>query len=360
MDLLGSDNIYYYGRKNHLLREVPMRIGVSLPSRLGDGAPGGGLSPRDLIDLAVLADRAPGWSHAWVADSVLSLPFYDSVVSLAACAAATSRIRLGVACLASLGLRHPLLVAQQWANLDALSGGRMILVACPGEPPGDTPSGRPRARELAVFGMTHREKTARMAEAVGFLRAVSSAHENNAPVRFDGEYFSIRDLVLRPGFVQRPLPIWLAANPPADAPRHVVERVLRRVATLGGGWLTFAVTPKLLAERLRLLRELAEEAGRPLPADFPVCVYLNVNTGENAEHALADAVTAWQGETARVITPELVREVASVGPVGSCAERFAELAEAGATDVMIGLLSADPKRLMHRITESLLPLITGD
>ena len=46
------------------------------------------------------------------------------------------------------------------------------------------------------------------------------------------------------------------------------------------------LTPKLLAERLRLLRELAGEAGRPLPADFPVCVYLNVNTGEDADRAL--------------------------------------------------------------------------
>jgi hypothetical protein len=37
----------------------------------------------------------------------------------------------------------------------------------------------------------------------------------------------------------------------------VVERVLRRVALLADGWLTFAVSPELLALRLRLLRELA-------------------------------------------------------------------------------------------------------
>jgi alkanesulfonate monooxygenase SsuD/methylene tetrahydromethanopterin reductase-like flavin-dependent oxidoreductase (luciferase family) len=334
-----------------------VRIGVSLPSRLGVTAPGGGLTHRDLIDLAVLADGVPGWSHAWVADSVLSLPFYDSVVSLAACAAATSRIRLGVACLASLGLRHPLLVAQQWANLDALSGGRMTLVACPGEPPSDTPSGRPRARELAVFGMSHRGKTARMAEAVEFLRTVSSRSSDAAPVEFSGTYFSIDDLVLRPGFVQHPLPIWLTANPPANAPHHIVERVLRRVAVLGDGWLTFAVTPKLLIERLRLLRELAEEAGRPLPAAFPVCVYLNVNVDDDEDDALADAITTWQGETARVITPELVREAAAVGPAARCAERIEELAQAGATDIMVGLLSADPKRVMRRFTASVLPLV---
>jgi alkanesulfonate monooxygenase SsuD/methylene tetrahydromethanopterin reductase-like flavin-dependent oxidoreductase (luciferase family) len=337
---------------------VLVRIGVSLPSRLGDGAPGGGLTQREIVALAVLADSVPQWAHAWVADSVVSLPFYDSVVSLAACAAATSRIRLGVACLASLGLHHPLLVAQQWANLDALSGGRMTLVACPGEPPGDTPSGRPRARELAVFGMSHREKTARMAESVRFLRAMSAGQDPAAPVSFAGSYFSIDDLVLRPGFVQRPLPVWLAANPPADAPALVVERVLRRVALLGDGWLTFAVSPELLALRLRLLRELAAAAGRPLPPDFPVCVYLNVNVDDDAGRALSDAVATWQGETARTITPGLVRAVAAVGPAGHCAQRIAALAAAGATDIMVGLLSAHPKRQLSRITEQLLPLVT--
>jgi hypothetical protein len=55
-----------------------------------------------------------------------------------------------------MGLRHPLLVAQQWANLDALSRGRMTLVACPGEPPGDTPPGHcaQRVPELAASGAT--------------------------------------------------------------------------------------------------------------------------------------------------------------------------------------------------------------
>jgi len=339
-----------------LLREVPVRIGLSLPSRLGDGAPGGGLTQREIVELAVLADSVPQWSHAWVADSVLSLPFYDSVVSLAACATATSRIRLGVACLASMGLRHPLLVAQQWANLDALSGGRMTLVACPGEPPGDTPSGRPRARELSVFGMSHREKTERMTEGVRFLRAVSAGADPAAPVSFAGDYFSVDDLVLRHGFVQRPLPVWLAANPPAGAPAAVVERVLGRVAALADGWLTFAVSPTLLRRRLGLLHELAATAGRPLPPGFPVCVYLNVNVDDDADRALADALAAWQGETARIVTADLVREVAAVGPPGHCAQRIAELAAAGATDIMVGLLSADPRRQLDRITERLLPL----
>jgi hypothetical protein len=60
----------------------------------------------------------------------------------------------------------------------------------------------------------------------------------------------------------------------------------------------------------------------------------------------------------RPVTPDLVREVAAVGPAGHCAQRIAALAAAGATGIMAGLLSCDPTRQLHRITERLLPLVT--
>src|ERR1700689_4915328 len=109
-----------------------MQVGLQLPSRLGRAA----LTQRDLIEMAVLADTTPGWDHLWVPDSVLVLTVYDSVVPLAAWGAAPSRVRLGVASMATLRLLQPRVVAQQWANLDSLSGGRMTLVACPGHPAG--------------------------------------------------------------------------------------------------------------------------------------------------------------------------------------------------------------------------------
>ena len=72
---------------------------------------------------------------------------------------ASGKVELPWSCQASLGLRHPLIVAQQWANLDVMSGGRMTFVACPGEATGPT-----RVRELAAFNMDHGEKLARMEE----------------------------------------------------------------------------------------------------------------------------------------------------------------------------------------------------
>ncbi|HZM57779.1 MAG TPA: hypothetical protein VFC03_22455 [Acidimicrobiales bacterium] len=92
--------------------------------------------------------------------------------------------------------------------------------------PGE-PSGTLRRRELAAFEITHAERMVQMEEPVTFLRQVSSEQRN----AFTGRHFAETDLVLLPPFVQRPLPIWMVANP-AKAP-DAVEHVRRRVARPG-------------------------------------------------------------------------------------------------------------------------------
>jgi len=319
-------------------------VGVVLPTRLRPTP----LAPGAVLRIAETADKETGWDHVWVTDSVVSLPFYDSVVLLAACAARTTRVRLGVACQASLGLRHPLIVAQQWASLDVLSGGRMTFVACPGEATGPT-----RAYELAAFNMDHAEKLARMEENVEFLRAVSAG----GPVSFSGKHFSIDDLDLAPAFVQQPLPVWMAGNPPVGASPPRVNRVLERVARLGDGWLTFAVTPDTLRERIRVLEELRASSGRSSDSEFPVCVFLNVNVNPIAGVAVDDALSVWKRHSTRNVSADQLLQVAAIGSPEQGADFIGRLVEAGATAFAIELLSQDPQAQLEIITEHLLPLL---
>jgi alkanesulfonate monooxygenase SsuD/methylene tetrahydromethanopterin reductase-like flavin-dependent oxidoreductase (luciferase family) len=319
-------------------------VGVVLPTRLGSTS----LSFDELIGIAEFVDSIEGWDHVWVTDSIISLPFYDSVVTLAACAARTRRVRLGVACQASLGLRHPLIVAQQWANLDQLSNGRMTMVACPGEATGPT-----RVKELAAFAMTHREKVERMEEGIAFLRRVSAG----GAVSFEGSYFSIDDFALAPPFVQRPLPIWMTGNPPLDASDERVRRVLERVARLGDGWLTFAITPTELSRRTEILRELRASAGKNVDEAFPVGVFLNVNVNLSAEAALDDALVTWQGQSTRNVSSDELRRVAAIGSPEQVADFIGQLRDAGATSIAIELLSSNRVQQVETISEHLLPLL---
>jgi alkanesulfonate monooxygenase SsuD/methylene tetrahydromethanopterin reductase-like flavin-dependent oxidoreductase (luciferase family) len=322
---------------------VKVNAGVVLPTRLGPTAP----SYDSLLAMAEFVDSLESWHDLWVTDSIISLPFYDSVTLLSACAARTQRVRLGVACEASLGLRHPLIVAQQWANLDVLSKGRVTMIACPGEATGPT-----RVKELAAFNMTHREKVARMEESVNFLRLVS----RGGRVDFAGTYFSLDDFEIAPAFSQRPLPIWMTGNPPQGTADGKVTRVLDRVARLGDGWLTFAVTPDTLSQRAAQLRELRASLGHT-GDDFPICVFLNVNVDLDAKKAREDALNTWQRQSTRNVSPDDLLAIAAIGSPDQAADFVGELRDAGATAVAFDLLSNNPREQVEKISEHLLPLL---
>jgi alkanesulfonate monooxygenase SsuD/methylene tetrahydromethanopterin reductase-like flavin-dependent oxidoreductase (luciferase family) len=86
--------------------------------------------------VAIAAEEA-GFESLWTGEHVAmpihdspvpappETPFLDSIVALAAVAAATTRVRLGTGILV-LPHHNPVLLAKALASLDAVSGGRLI------------------------------------------------------------------------------------------------------------------------------------------------------------------------------------------------------------------------------------------
>ncbi len=321
------------------------QLGVVLPARTYP-AP---LPQSQILKIAADVDANPGLSQLWVPDSILALPYYDSTVLLAAAAATTSRVQLGVACQASLGFRHPVIVAKEWANLDALSGGRMIFVACPGNATGASVE-----RELAVFGLSYAEKLERFEEYVDFLRRASAA--GDGAFDYHGKHVAVTDLTLRPAFAQRPLPIWMAANPSPAAGPKTIDRVLGRVARLAAGWMTYNVRPRELRARNARLTQLRAAQGDHAP-DFPAAVFLNTNVNPDEKQAYADATARWAQQSTRNITVDDLKLIGAIGTPARAAEFITELTGAGATHIIFELLSTDPRRQLELICEHLLPLL---
>src|SRR5688572_15615786 len=81
-----------------------------------------GMQPNDLIEMAVRAETSNTLEALWVGDSILSKPRLECIPLLGAISGRTSRLRLGVACMATIAQRNPLLLALQWASLDVISG----------------------------------------------------------------------------------------------------------------------------------------------------------------------------------------------------------------------------------------------
>lgn len=93
-----------------------------------------GAGPVDLVEVARAADRH-GFGYVACCEHVavprrlagaMGTVWYDPVATLAHLAAVTERVRL-LSHVAVVGLKHPLVTAKQYATLDRLSGGRLIL-----------------------------------------------------------------------------------------------------------------------------------------------------------------------------------------------------------------------------------------
>lgn len=187
-----------------------------------------------------------GFDSAWDCDhfqqpSRPDGPYFEAWTLLAALAAGTERIRLGVLVSCNT-FRHPALLAKEAVTVDHVSDGRLEIGLGAGWY-------RP---EHELFGLDFpepKELVGRFGEAVeivdGMLR--------NELTSFDGRYYRLREAPSRPPPVQRPRPpLTLAAHGP---------RMLRIVARYADAWNSFGTLDELRS-RNQLLDEACADVGR--------------------------------------------------------------------------------------------------
>jgi alkanesulfonate monooxygenase SsuD/methylene tetrahydromethanopterin reductase-like flavin-dependent oxidoreductase (luciferase family) len=122
----------------------------------------------------------------------------NPAVLLAAAAARTTRIRLGP-CIAILPLRHPLVSAEDYAMVDAISGGRLEF----GIGSGNT------EMDYRVFGVTRENDRQRLHEALDVILKTWG----NQRASHRGSFWQFEELTLYPRPMQQPHPpIWVAGT----------------------------------------------------------------------------------------------------------------------------------------------------
>ncbi|MGH7088833.1 MAG: LLM class flavin-dependent oxidoreductase [Stellaceae bacterium] len=152
----------------------------------------------DILDEALYAEEV-GLHSAWIGEhhfsslGVLSCP--DLV--LAYVAARTKKIRLAPA-VTVLPLHHPIRVAEQWASLDLLSGGRVDFAAGRGYD----------RREYEPFKVSFDRNQPIFEEGMTVVRKLWEAE---APISWRGEHYQFEDVRITPQPVQRPLPAYVAS-----------------------------------------------------------------------------------------------------------------------------------------------------
>jgi alkanesulfonate monooxygenase SsuD/methylene tetrahydromethanopterin reductase-like flavin-dependent oxidoreductase (luciferase family) len=303
-------------------------------------------TPRELLDMSQTADESGLFDSVWVGDSLLAKPRLEAIVLLAGLAARTRRVKLATACLSSFPLRNAIQLAQQWASLDLLAGGRTILVACMG---GGVAGGE-FAREYRTFGVDPKERAGRLEEGIELIRRLWSEER----VTYRGRYYDVEDLSLAPKPAAPP-PIWIANNPGASgASATTAEKAFRRVARLADGWMTAFVSPEQFGLNLATIRRFMREEGRALDR-LPTALYFNVNVSENRESAFEESRRYFEAYYGAPPARELLEGCLAWGPPDECAEKIVRFFSAEVETVGLRLTSWNQTGQLRRVLSEVIP-----
>ncbi len=208
----------------------------------------GSPDPALLASLVTGAEKL-GFDTIWFSDVTL-LPSTDPTAGVAYAAALTTRVKLGINQV-PFG-QEPFVVASRLAQLDQLTGGRLLITLVPGL---DLPG------ERAALGLNGQHRGRLLDELIPKFRRwwAGGAPEGGS----DGEASSgYPELPVRP--VQDPLEIWLGGSGP-DA--------IRRAGRLSDGWLGSLVSPDRAGVLRDEIQREASLAGRTIdPEHFGMSI----------------------------------------------------------------------------------------
>jgi alkanesulfonate monooxygenase SsuD/methylene tetrahydromethanopterin reductase-like flavin-dependent oxidoreductase (luciferase family) len=229
-------------------------------------------------------------------------PYPESMVVLAAAAAVTKRIHVGVGVMV-LALRDPAWAAKQLATLQHVSGGRVVL----GVGTGGVMHG---TGAWEAVGVPYTERGRRTDEALALLPGLIRGETTRLPTG--------ASITLSPG-ADVP-PILIGGNSPA---------ALRRAVRHGAGWFSSVTTPQRVADGARRLPDTAQIA-------VGCIALLDADTTDPRIDAFVAALTDSHG-----IPAEEAADVPITGTPTQAAEQFAAYADAGATWLVLTAIGDD-------------------
>jgi 5,10-methylenetetrahydromethanopterin reductase len=211
----------------------------------------------DMADWFKRADEA-GYEIGFFSETIELMR--DSVSALTAFSLSTKQMMIG--CTQIVRLRTPLVMAQTFASLDEIAGGRLMVA------PGACTNTHAKRHGLEPIdpGVT-------LEEWIESIRAILSGKT----VDFEGESVKFSDVHL--GFKPRRsyIPMYIPATS---------RKGLKIAGTIGDGVLLNAIcSPEYSANALKIVREAVEKSGRNW-ADFKVAQLINCSVEDDHQQAI--------------------------------------------------------------------------
>jgi alkanesulfonate monooxygenase SsuD/methylene tetrahydromethanopterin reductase-like flavin-dependent oxidoreductase (luciferase family) len=243
-----------------------------------------GLSYEEILRTWREADGIPAFEHAWLWDHMVPLrgdirgAALEAWTLLAALAAQTSRLRLGVM-VTSNRLRSPTLLAKMAATVDVIAAGRLDFGIGAGG--SRVAMANPAVREFEAYGVplvAPGEAVRDLAESLEVIRRMWTEVE---PFDFAGQSIRLAGAVCEPKPVQKPHPPILIGG--------IGDRVLRIVAEHADIWNYPGPPDQEFRRRDEVLGEQCAAIGRD-PAEIVRSMQLIVRCDEPDARATTRAV----------------------------------------------------------------------
>jgi alkanesulfonate monooxygenase SsuD/methylene tetrahydromethanopterin reductase-like flavin-dependent oxidoreductase (luciferase family) len=204
---------------------------------------------QETLALVRMADRL-GFDSVTKTAHYSAYPFQmlQMVPMLARFAAEAPRLRLNAGVLL-LPLLPPLHVAEEFATLDVITGGKIILGVGLGY----------RDVEFKAFGVPRAQRVRRFEANLVAIKRLWTEEK----VRMKADHFELDDASCLPKPLQKPHPpIWVGAN---------ADPAVERAARLGDCWyIGPAVEISGIERQMELYRRALDAAGKPFPTELPM------------------------------------------------------------------------------------------
>ena len=187
---------------------------------------------------------------------------YDPIVALTAAAGVTSRIRLGTFIIL-IAQRDPIVTAKQFATLDRLSGGRVVVGCGAGW----------NAEEMGDHGVPFQRRWPAVREHITAMKELWK----NEVAEFHGEFVNFEPSWMYPKPLQ-------AGGPPVLIGSRS-DKVFARIVRYADGWCPLLRPGYDLARGVKMLRAAADQAGRRYD-DLQLKVSIIAPTPDNVKQAL--------------------------------------------------------------------------
>lgn len=221
-------------------------------------------------------------------------------------------------------LYQPVLLAEQIATLDVLSGGRFTAILALGD----------QAEAHAAFQVPWRGRVGRLEEGLEVMRRL---WEDDG-VSFEGRHFRFQDASVNPKPVQRPLPVWIAASaPPA----------VERAARLADSWLAAPLLSRQeRQEQMAIYRRALAQYGRTEAVhEYPI--RMDIHLAKDRQTARAEVEEWFSSRGYRGLPPAAVPERTIVdGPPG-CIETLRQIEADGYDSVHFRFMAPRQEKVLE-------------